>query len=382
MDGDSGSWVVSQSDHKLCGYIFARVVGFQWAYMLPISPIIDDITRVAPRESDEPPLSVALISVAAIEDAMANGPPQKLDDEEKNQLAHISTQTGLQSEASAAIRGTTEKQTEALNASLVASTTSNLPGVHIVDISPDISPETLATAPRSTIVTSTTGNSSHTSQDNDTRSPPLSRPADSSEDRDQSQNPTLAMTRGRVAQRPRHIITSESTIDESSMPPLEPLDISLDLDHDLEPATTPANPRRHARWETRTWRVLINISTKFPRIHRQLRTHTKTYLTLLKYLLSSVVIAAMGTYGWLIYYCVTKSLPIYLKVLGIGAGFVALVLVWVIRDQILRFGHAYWLEHRFLGRDSDLSLETRADDLAAMLRDASNFLERRSIYRI
>ncbi|KAH9224482.1 hypothetical protein DL95DRAFT_452238 [Leptodontidium sp. 2 PMI_412] len=182
VDGDSGSWVVSQSDHKLCGYIFARVVGFQWAYMLPISPIIDDITRVAPRESDEPPPSVTLISVTAIEHAMANGPPQKVDDEEKNQLAHISTQTGLQSEASAAIRGTTEKQTEALNAPLVASTTSNLLGVHTVDISPDISPETLATAPRSTIVTSTTGNSSHTSQDNDTRSPPLSRPVDSSED--------------------------------------------------------------------------------------------------------------------------------------------------------------------------------------------------------
>ncbi|KAH6711130.1 hypothetical protein DL95DRAFT_452237 [Leptodontidium sp. 2 PMI_412] len=200
------------------------------------------------------------------------------------------------------------------------------------------------------------------------------------------------MTRGRVAQRPRHIITSESTIDEGSVPPLGPLDISSDLDHDLDQATTPADPRRHARWETRTWMVLIKLSTKlkekFPRIHRHLRIHTETYLIILRYLASLVMIAAMGTYGWLIYYCITTSLPIYLKVLGIGAGFVALVLVWMIQDQILRFEHTYSLEHRFLGRDSDLSLETRADDLtrandlAAMLRDASNFLERRSIYRI
>lgn len=43
-DGDSGSWVVR--DGKLCGYIFCRVVGLPLAYMLPIEPVIKDITRI------------------------------------------------------------------------------------------------------------------------------------------------------------------------------------------------------------------------------------------------------------------------------------------------------------------------------------------------
>jgi len=43
-DGDSGSWVVR--DHKLCGYIFARLDGAAWAYMVPIEPVFDEISRV------------------------------------------------------------------------------------------------------------------------------------------------------------------------------------------------------------------------------------------------------------------------------------------------------------------------------------------------
>ncbi|KAG4444413.1 hypothetical protein IFR05_000004 [Cadophora sp. M221] len=381
VDGDSGSWVVSQSDHKLCGYIFARVVGFEWAYMLPIGPIIDDIMRVAPRGSDKQPPGLTLISVAAIEHAMANRLPQDREDEEKNRPAYISTPTGLQSENSAAIQGAAEKRAEAPNASLVNSTTSNLPALYAIDIL-NISPS--PTRPRSTIATLTTGDSSRTSLDNDTRSP-FSRPVDLSEDRDQLQDTMLVMTRSRV-DLPSYMVISERTIAEASMPPLEPLDISLDLDHDLEQATTSADRRQHARWETRAWKVLIWVSAvlkqTLSRFHRH-RENLRINLTILGYLTDLVIIAATGTYGWLIYYCVTTSLPIYLKVLGIGAGFVALALVWVIRDQILRFIKAYWLEQmRGRDRSNDRSLETRADDLAAMLREGGSFLSRRSVYRL
>ncbi|KAK0114002.1 hypothetical protein ONS96_014849 [Cadophora gregata f. sp. sojae] len=42
-DGSSGSWVIR--DGKVCGYIFSRVVGKPWAYMLPIEPVIDRISE-------------------------------------------------------------------------------------------------------------------------------------------------------------------------------------------------------------------------------------------------------------------------------------------------------------------------------------------------
>lgn len=41
--GDSGSWVIQ--DNKLCGYILARLNNRQWAYMLPIQSVFDDIER-------------------------------------------------------------------------------------------------------------------------------------------------------------------------------------------------------------------------------------------------------------------------------------------------------------------------------------------------
>jgi hypothetical protein len=44
VDGDSGSWVVSQTSHKLCGYVFAKVDEFELAYMLPIEPVFNDIS--------------------------------------------------------------------------------------------------------------------------------------------------------------------------------------------------------------------------------------------------------------------------------------------------------------------------------------------------
>ena len=44
MDGDSGSWVVSQTTHKLCGYVFAKVDEFELAYMLPIEPVFNDLS--------------------------------------------------------------------------------------------------------------------------------------------------------------------------------------------------------------------------------------------------------------------------------------------------------------------------------------------------
>jgi hypothetical protein len=44
VDGDSGSWVVSQTTHKLCGYIFAKVEGLELGYMLPIEPVFDNIS--------------------------------------------------------------------------------------------------------------------------------------------------------------------------------------------------------------------------------------------------------------------------------------------------------------------------------------------------
>jgi hypothetical protein len=43
-DGDSGSWVIR--DHKLCGYIFSRIQGQPWAYMLPIETVFEDISKV------------------------------------------------------------------------------------------------------------------------------------------------------------------------------------------------------------------------------------------------------------------------------------------------------------------------------------------------
>ncbi|KAG9232462.1 hypothetical protein BJ875DRAFT_514462 [Amylocarpus encephaloides] len=45
VDGDSGSWIVSQTTHKLCGYIFAKVDGIELSYMLPIEPVLDDISK-------------------------------------------------------------------------------------------------------------------------------------------------------------------------------------------------------------------------------------------------------------------------------------------------------------------------------------------------
>ena len=44
MDGDSGSWIVSQRTHRLCGYVFAKVDEFELAYMLPIEPVLNDIS--------------------------------------------------------------------------------------------------------------------------------------------------------------------------------------------------------------------------------------------------------------------------------------------------------------------------------------------------
>lgn len=44
VDGDSGSWVVSQTTHKLCGYIFAKVEGLELGYMLPIEPVFGNIS--------------------------------------------------------------------------------------------------------------------------------------------------------------------------------------------------------------------------------------------------------------------------------------------------------------------------------------------------
>jgi hypothetical protein len=41
-DGDSGSWVMK--GNKLCGYIFSRVHGRPWAYMLPISTVFEEIS--------------------------------------------------------------------------------------------------------------------------------------------------------------------------------------------------------------------------------------------------------------------------------------------------------------------------------------------------
>jgi hypothetical protein len=43
-DGDSGSWVLRNS--KVCGCIFARLDGLPWGYMLPIEPILKEISRV------------------------------------------------------------------------------------------------------------------------------------------------------------------------------------------------------------------------------------------------------------------------------------------------------------------------------------------------
>ncbi|RDW56351.1 hypothetical protein BP5796_13226 [Coleophoma crateriformis] len=43
-DGSSGSWVIR--DGKLCGYIFSRVVGKPWAYMLPIEPAFARISTL------------------------------------------------------------------------------------------------------------------------------------------------------------------------------------------------------------------------------------------------------------------------------------------------------------------------------------------------
>jgi hypothetical protein len=43
-DGDSGSWVLQNS--KVCGCIFARLDGLPWGYMLPIEPILKEISRV------------------------------------------------------------------------------------------------------------------------------------------------------------------------------------------------------------------------------------------------------------------------------------------------------------------------------------------------
>ena len=45
MDGDSGSWIVSQTTYKLCGYVFAKVDEFELAYMLPIEPVFNDISE-------------------------------------------------------------------------------------------------------------------------------------------------------------------------------------------------------------------------------------------------------------------------------------------------------------------------------------------------
>jgi hypothetical protein len=45
VDGDSGSWIVSQTTHKLCGYVFAKVDEFELAYMLPIEPVFNDISE-------------------------------------------------------------------------------------------------------------------------------------------------------------------------------------------------------------------------------------------------------------------------------------------------------------------------------------------------
>ncbi|KAL2067292.1 hypothetical protein VTL71DRAFT_1716 [Oculimacula yallundae] len=51
-DGSSGSWVIR--DGKVCGYIFSRAVGKQWAYMLPIEPVTDRISRIFSAKSSKP----------------------------------------------------------------------------------------------------------------------------------------------------------------------------------------------------------------------------------------------------------------------------------------------------------------------------------------
>lgn len=47
--GDSGSWVVK--DNNLCGYIFATLDPEPWAYMLPIEPVFNEISRVCRPEA-------------------------------------------------------------------------------------------------------------------------------------------------------------------------------------------------------------------------------------------------------------------------------------------------------------------------------------------
>ncbi len=44
VDGDSGSWVVM--NQSVCGYIFTRAKELPWAYMLPIEPVFEDISKV------------------------------------------------------------------------------------------------------------------------------------------------------------------------------------------------------------------------------------------------------------------------------------------------------------------------------------------------
>ncbi|MCJ1424533.1 hypothetical protein MMC29_002421 [Sticta canariensis] len=64
--GDSGSWVVRHG--KLCGYIHSRMLNRPWAYMLPIDPVFQEISRVLSPNSNES-VSVEVATRAGIERA-------------------------------------------------------------------------------------------------------------------------------------------------------------------------------------------------------------------------------------------------------------------------------------------------------------------------
>ncbi|KAE9365952.1 hypothetical protein N431DRAFT_87211 [Stipitochalara longipes BDJ] len=71
--GDSGSWVVR--DHKLCGYIFARLDGVALAYMLPIEPVFGEISRLFSKDAE---VKVDVPDATTIESWLGRGQPLEI----------------------------------------------------------------------------------------------------------------------------------------------------------------------------------------------------------------------------------------------------------------------------------------------------------------
>ncbi|KAL2068903.1 hypothetical protein VTL71DRAFT_15241 [Oculimacula yallundae] len=345
VDGDSGSWVVSQSDNELCGYIFARVVGLEWAYMLPICTIIEDIRRVAPRENNDLVAEVTLFSVAEMERAMVDRKKHLSGKPEEAQPSNVSVPTEyaiiaeMRAEIEKNYHGSSEVMTQAARA-LPMSTE-----LDTYSYSSNRNPgDTNISIPLS---------DSLVQVNNPTNVSSFGLPVRSQGDQGQIHNAAFT-TRDGVTQWHSDMEASWIPQFAESTPSIVPFDKSLDDEQDIEPGSIPNDGRSFTnRGQNRIQRFITSISAvfkrSFPRTYRHYRKYASNYILFTLLVNDCVFFAGLGTYAWLVVYCGQAVTQIRLVVIGIIFGFIALILVLLIGNRISHTLEKYALVRNLWG---------------------------------